>query len=384
MKPKEAFPKQTYKRLFDPWIKSTESRECLTIVNIPKRDQLYRINDLIIKKFSGKNTQIILIDLKGEIVEDPKDLDILINKKIDKKFKKIALIILDADQLLDEKYSLLSYLDKLYHDRPVLSLIYFFQKNTTSDSLTKSLSSYTSLFQNIEVYSLFNYAEMKHFIDFITQYFKVYISNKLKNKILNYCGGSPWLIKEAIRYYYQTRDEINLFNHDNMKLKLKILYQELSLEEKVIIEKIIKKDFQFNPIEQEYLNYLIKTGLVNMVGREYIISIPIFNHFVKELINAKNKLNINHNDQLVINNVLIEGLFSRREKRIIKYLLKNKEKILLREEVASVIWKNDSQESYTDWSLDQIIRRLRNKFTKLGLNRNIIQTKKNQGYKFID
>jgi len=128
MKPKEAFPKQTYKRLFDPWIKSTESRECLTIVNIPKRDQLYRINDLIIKKFSGKNTQIILIDLKGEIVEDPKDLDILINKKIDKKFKKIALIILDADQLLDEKYSLLSYLDKLYHDRPVLSLIYFFQK----------------------------------------------------------------------------------------------------------------------------------------------------------------------------------------------------------------------------------------------------------------
>ena len=223
MKPKEAFPKQTYKRLFDPWIKSTESRECLTIVNIPKRDQLYRINDLIIKKFSGKNTQIILIDLKGEIVEDPKDLDILINKKIDKKFKKIALIILDADQLLDEKYSLLSYLDKLYHDRPVLSLIYFFQKNTTSDSLTKSLSSYTSLFQNIEVYSLFNYAEMKHFIDFITQYFKVYISNKLKNKILNYCGGSPWLIKEAIRYYYQTRDEINLFNHDNMKLKLKIL-----------------------------------------------------------------------------------------------------------------------------------------------------------------
>ena len=79
---------------------------------------------------------------------------------------------------------------------------------------------------------------------------------------------------------------------------------------------------------------------------------------------------------------MIEGFFSRREKRIIKLFLENKEKTLSREGIALAIWSNNKENLYTDWALDQIIRRLRNKFVKLGLSRQLIRTIKNQGYLF--
>ena len=381
MKPKEAFPRKTINAIFTPWDNAIKSRECLSVVNIPKRDQLYRLKEITSRYRRIKNIQLIALDLKGQIIEDPYDLKTFLAKKINKRAKKIALIVLDADQLLDEKNVLLSYLDILYHDNPKLILIYLFQKNITYSSFSKKLSKYTSLYQNVNIYSFFKQEEIRYFLKFIKAYFQVQIPAQLEKEILFRCGGSPWLIKEAVRHYYQTRDEKNIFDHDNMRLKLNILFQELSSEEKSLVEKIVKKDFQFLAVEKSIIRYLIRTGLLLKKTQQFEISIPIFKDFVKDLLNSKTQICLNHKNQLLLNGVLVEGFFSRRQKLVLRLFISNRGKILAREKVAAKIWQKDTQ-NYTDWALDQIIRRLRNKLVRLGLNRYLIKTVKNQGYSF--
>lgn len=384
MKVRSAFPEKTTAGYFSPWIKAINSRECISVLNMPKRDQLYRVNELLKRQSFKEKTQFIILDLKGQIIEDSSDLESYLNRHVRINSERIALLILDADQLLDEKTALLSCLDKLYFDRKNFSLIYLFQKNITASTIIKKLSLYTSLFQNISVFSYFNLDEMEHFIKFLSANFNVKIPEELESLIIKKCGGAPWLIKEAVRYYSHTQDENNIFNHDSMKLKLKILYQELSSEEKIVLDKIIKNEGDFSPNENETINYLLKTELL-IKNKKYLeISIPVLKDFIRETVNSKTQLNLNNSDQLLLNGVIIEGFFSRREKRVLKLFLKNKGRVLDRETIALAVWLNNKDKFYTDWALDQLIRRLRNKFAKLGLNRQLIKTLKNQGYLFVD
>lgn len=382
MKTSFAFPKKTIDQIFSPWIKAINSRECISLLNIPKRDQLYRVNEFINQQLLDKKIQIITLDLKGQIIEDSSDLELYLNKYAKISSKQIVLLILDADQLLDEKTALLSCLDKLYFDRKNSSMIYLFQKNITASTITNKLSLYTSLFQNISVFSYFNPKDMEFFLEYIENSYKINIPKGIEKNILDRCGGAPWLIKESVRYYSQTRDEKNIFDHDNMKLKSKIIYQELSAEEKIVVEKIVRNNYLFSNQEKTIINYLLRTKLIVYKNQRYDITIPILKDTILETLNEKTQLTLNPGGQLIINNVLIEGFFSRREKRIIKLFLENKEKVLNREKIALTVWLNNKDNAYTDWALDQIIRRLRNKFSKLGLNRQLIKTIKNQGYLF--
>ena len=380
MKVQDAFPEKTINEYFSPWIKAINSRECISVLNISKRDQLYRINELINRQTFNEKTQLITLDLKGQIIEDSSDLELYLNKHVKISSNKIVLLILDADQLLDEKTALLSCLDKIYFDRKNYSIIYFFQKNITSSKYTKKLSPYTSLFQNISAFSYFRPEAMNYFIKFIELNFKIKITTELEKKIIDQCGGAPWLIKEAVRYFYQTLDEKNIFNHENMRLKLEILYQELSEEERIVVEKVVKNIYQFDTQEKTIVNYLLRTNLLVDKNQKYDISIPIFKDFILEMLNEKTQITLNSEEQLIINNVIIEGFFSRREKRVIKLFLQNRGKVLSREKIALAVWLNNKDSFYTDWALDQILRRLRNKFVKLGLSCQLIKTIKNQGY----
>ena len=74
MKPKEAFPRKTINAIFTLWDNVIKSRECLSVVNIPKRDQLYRLKEITSRYRRIKNIQLIALDLKGQIIEDPYDL----------------------------------------------------------------------------------------------------------------------------------------------------------------------------------------------------------------------------------------------------------------------------------------------------------------------
>jgi len=56
--------------------------------------------------------------------------------------------------------------------------------------------------------------------------------------------------------------------------------------------------------------------------------------------------------------------------------------MLGRETIAKAYWGTNINDCYSDWALDQMIRRIRIKLTRFGLNPKTISTKRNAGYIF--
>jgi len=345
--------------LFSNFIKETIKRkENGTIIGLSHREKSYRINQFI---DSSDNISIKLIDLKNSLFEDPEDFIFE---------KKFIYLISNADVILDEKKELLSFFNEITKKQNSPIFIFFFQKNITYPWISIKISSYNYLFQNIFFYPKYNNNDLKQFLFYLENKFKISLSLKIKRLILEKCGGSLWLIKEAVRYYSKTKDIKKIFNHEEMILRLRIIYQELDDEEKKILKKLVKKETNFSPEEELIKNYLEKTNFISPLLMEYIASTN----------NCENNILLNSKEEIIVNNINVNYFFSKNERKGLRFLIKNKGKLIMREELADTIWL--SEEKYSDWALDQFIKRLRNKLFKLGLNRNLIKTKKNQGFIF--
>ena len=60
-------------------------------------------------------------------------------------------------------------------------------------------------------------------------------------------------------------------------------------------------------------------------------------------------------------------------------LQSRKGEIVTRDIVAEIIWKNNTEEKYSDWAIDQVIHRIREKIRKAKSPHKIL-TKKGQGF----
>ncbi|MDO5569068.1 MAG: response regulator transcription factor [bacterium] len=98
------------------------------------------------------------------------------------------------------------------------------------------------------------------------------------------------------------------------------------------------------------------------------------NTFVKTIHYKNMKLDINKSS-ILCNDIVID--LSKNEIRCLYYLLKNRGKIVSRDELINYLW--DECSFIDDNTLTVNITRVRNKLSLIGLN-NVIITKKNQGY----
>ena len=92
----------------------------------------------------------------------------------------------------------------------------------------------------------------------------------------------------------------------------------------------------------------------------------------KDLVVDINKGIIKSNDREIV--------LTKNEMIIFSYLLSNKERIVLRDELMTTLWNND--EYINDNALTVNISRLRSKLESLGL-KETIETKKKVGYKLL-
>ena len=293
-----------------------------------------------------------------------------------------VLFILDADKLLDERSLLLGNIDRLQHQLSGISIIYFFQKNITLNKYRHKFSRFSSCFQNIVVFPYYQKNDCQIFISQLEQRFNIQVPDSVSDLILDRCGGHFWLIKQAVRQFSKDRNEKNIFNSEDMLFRLKVIADEFEPEEIDLLEKIIKKDFEFSLEEKNILNFFVKNRFLYKQGRQYLFSIPILKDYLVEQLSQKIQLKINERKQILINNVITDGYFSKKERKVICSFVESKGKIITREDMAEVIWGSNYQDVYTDWALDQLIKRLRNKFVKLDLSPKLIKTIKNQGYIF--
>lgn len=344
---------------------SVNQNECASIVGLNGREQIYRIKQFI-REISDKETVYEIIDLKSTLIEEQENLQRIISPNSSNQ-KKVYLLM-NADCVLDEKLYLLAYLDNAAKsDTPAL-FIYFFAHNITYPWIMNKIANYGSLFQNIFFYPSYAKNDQKQFLDYLENKFKTKISDDLKERVMNECGGNLWFIKEAVRHWIKNKDETSIFNHDEMIFKLATVYEELQNKEKEVVKKIIKNNSIFNTEEKWIVDYLEKKKFLS----------PLMRNFLEKKIASETTIFLDRNNKININEVIVDSFFSHHEKKVLRYFLLKQNEVLNREKIAASIWGIDA--SYTDWALDQFMRRLRNKYKKLGLREDLIKTIKNKGF----
>lgn len=385
----QPFTKHTLNTFIQKLGSIIKSGECGSVLNLARRDQLYRVKQLkehhvLIQKYLNKHkkSKIVFLDLSTEMIEDAKDLKIYLKSHVENNIRMV-IFILDADKLLFENKGVLSYLDNLHHENPLISFIYLFQKNMLLPKFTKKFASFSTLYQNIHIFPLFERKDTEEFMIQMSQRFDTVFPIKIKEQILNICGGNLWLIKQACRQYAQTQDISTLFESEGMQTRLHVIHNEFEPEEKAVLKKIALHQDVSSPDETSIIRYFTTNRFIQKNKNRYVISIPILDRFILDQQNRRHNIKLNERDQITINEVAIDNILSHREKKLLKFFIQHPNTVVPRDKVAHVFWGDNSQEQYTDWALDQIIRRLRIKFEKLGLKPKLLQTIKNQGYSFM-
>ena len=75
-------------------------------------------------------------------------------------------------------------------------------------------------------------------------------------------------------------------------------------------------------------------------------------------------------------------IFSKQEKDLLTALIKNKGKILDFDQVANIIWKDKADDKFSLEAMAKLVENLRRKIKTLGINKEVIFTKRGKGYIF--
>ncbi len=183
------FTKNTINNIYKDWLDIFKRKESGSILNIPKRDQVYRINQFVNR---NNSPPVSVLDLTSHQFEDPDDIEKFIISRI--------VIVMDADNLLLEKPHLLSFFDTFAHKNNT-SVLYFFQRNITADPIVKSFGKLSSLYQNIVYYRYWKNEDMEYYLqNYLQNRFEIQIPEKVQKIILD--------------YYYKNNSTIILVTHD--------------------------------------------------------------------------------------------------------------------------------------------------------------------------
>lgn len=333
-------------------------KESGSIIGLNQREQNYRLNQL--KNIKSYN----VIDLKSYLLDDPEDVRLHRSKNQE----QIVILINNADCLFQEKFSFLTFFNNLIKKNKNISLFFIFQHNITYPWHMKLLSSYHYLFQNLFFYPKYGEPDLKQFLSYLEDKFKHKIPVKIKKIILKECESNLWIIKEAFRYFIKTNDIKKIFTHEEIIFRLQTIFNEFEDFEKQVLKKIVRQEEKFSEDEKIIINFFKKTNFIS----------PLLKKYIFEIASKENLLSLDADKKIILNSISVDAFFSRSEKKGLRYLLSCANKLVSRYELAKTLWSGN--DNYTDWALDQFMKRLRNKLKRLGLNQNSIKTIKNQGF----
>lgn len=366
----------TFKQMISLWALAVKNEGYGSFFLISKEEQLRRINQLITNKGLVKqyfpNYELIVLDLTSLTISDANDLDDFISK-IKSKRRKIFFVV-DCIKMFEEKnLPLITAFQDLTIFRKDCSFLFFFSKDFINPIFSSIFLYSNFLLENVFFHPLYKKGDCYQFIRHLKEKFNINVDKEISKEIVDKCGGNLTLIKQATR---GIRDKLpNIYNNDQMKLRLDIVWNRFLPSEKEVLKKIAKGNFDFNEIEIHSFNFLKKIKIIQEKNNQHKISIPILENYIKDEIN-KIVFEIDKKNNLFINNVLVNNLFSKKEKDLLIFFLNNKKKVVSRDQAAEILWGPDT---YSDWALDQNIYRLRKKLNKI-LPLIKLKTKKNSGF----
>lgn len=390
-----------YKEAGENWLRAIVRGEDACIVFLPKTDREIRLGQLLNdrglqKRILGEPSSFIFIraNFDAHDVEDVDDLSFQIQERLNsssilpkpltfpewvdhlRKHKmRIILILPEAERYLtaDDKMALAVLSEAVRKYSPLLRVLSVFETNITHPSIVPFLPKVADLYENIFYYPLYAHGATDSFIDLLCHQWHVSIAPVIRNEIIAACGGQFWLVKEAVREIATTHTWSS--TKEGMQFRLRSFYNLLLPSEQTALYKLATRQKTFSSDERMSLTYL-QTMRVIDEKRQFLIG-ALKDFLLGESSATDLKLN---DERILFNNVPIEKVFSRKEYKVFKLLLEHVNGMVSRDEIAERIWPVNTQEYYSDWAIDQLIARLRQRCMTLSLPPRLIATVRGRGY----
>lgn len=390
-----------YKTEATKWLQSVARGESASVVFAPKTDRFVRLDQLLndpklIKSAVGDASHYLLqrMDFYAHDVEDMPDLENLIAAQVNlskhfstlftfeqfiKHLKKhkltLVLIVPEAEKfLVPEGKAVLSHLSYLIENYDYIRVISFFEADITHPSLLSLLPASAQLYENVFRYPLYTREQTLDFVRLLEKHYDVNLTHEIEQVIIKACGGHFWLVKEAVRH-------IKLSGawdptEEGMWFRLRTIYNLMLPSERSLLEKLTLKKSALTSAEELSREHLISMKVIDGEDKPLI---GLFKEFMKthQEFRGEIKLKSNH---IYLNQVPIDTFFSRKEQRIIRVLIENKNHMVSRDEIARHIWPINTQNHYSDWAIDQLMARLRRRLRELSIPPTLLHVVRGKGY----
>lgn len=379
------------------WHKTLANGENLSILFPPISDAVRRISQFI--EEYGNNFVFLEIDPVNPGIEEISDLESnLLAKakqiqkyndiesfenfvdKVTKEKKKIVVTCLLGDMLFNIKsQQYLPLFTKVFFKyNPNVVFLMAFETNI-QDSENGKVARYNHLlFQHVTYYPLYKPLDTKVFVNYLINKWSLKIDIKKKNEIIKKCGGYFWLIKEAIREIRDTGAWNQ--NSEIFSYRLKTIAGSLSQTEYTALTKVLTKSRSLSEEEILSLDYLKKIGIVGSGNK---LNTPLLQEEIIKLGSSKRKL-VLEKDGIFLNQVPVSKYFSRKEFRVVKLLLAHRGEVVSRDEIAEAIWPMAVEENFSEWAIDQLIKRLRERMSELLIPKTVLKSVRGKGYLYAN
>lgn len=202
--------------------------------------------------------------------------------------------------------------------------------------------------------------------------YNLQLSSKIQTALYELSGGFVQYIQLGLIILNENQKPIGskeeLFNllvqDERITLQSEELWESLKEREQDVLIKVCHKQ-DITEEEKDQAKYLWDTGLV--LGNE--VFSPIFAHYLKQQVERKTPETSS-----------VE--FSKKEHTLFSFLKQNLNQICERESIIEAVWPEEEVLGVSDWAIDRLVARVRNKLKKQNSEYEIV-TVKTRGYKLI-
>lgn len=237
-------------------------------------------------------------------------------------------------------------------------------------------TSWTVFFKNIYIPPA-KKVDIKTIFTSYKRRFGVPISEDLEDYLFELVDGYTQYLQLALIFLHDKKETIKtkeelllgLKKDERISFQSEELWESLDKDSQNVLRKITDNE-KILPEDKKRSLYLWNTGFIKITGANNYVFSKLFEDFVKQKEKVGNIKEANNE-------------FSKKENLLFNYLLDNKDKICEREQIIEIIWPEEEELGVSDWAIDKLIARVRNKL-KLQKSGFEIQTIKTRGYKLTE
>lgn len=243
------------------------------------------------------------------------------------------------------------------------------------------------LTQNVVYFPIFEETEAEFVYEYLLKKYSHRIEPKNKKLILDFGGGHPALIRACQRSFNEhpqiaPKESLNfLAKRFEVKIILEDIWHGFDKEEKDYLKKLAKERAWREIAPERLLKLRV---VISEKGKNKLFS-ELMTDFILKQKEEISKLSLDEaTEEILINGQAAKEGFSLKVYDLLVFFLKNKGRVVSRDELGNVLWGDEAYNKYSDWAIDQLISQLRKKIDSIGAKGKSLKTVRGRGYRFID